>query len=249
MNRAISATPLALAQVGHHERARAAHSLGVALHDIERGAHIRREIDLVDHQEIGAGDAGPALGRDLIAGCDIDDVDREIGKLRRERRRQIVAAGLDQDQVELGELAPHVGDGGEVDRGVLADRGVRAAAGLDTGDALRRKRAGADQVLSVPLGVDVVGDGGDLIAFAQMLAQRIHQRGLARPDRAADADTQGTMWAFHRGHDRNNLVYWVSWRMLAISARKVAPPTSSSGVAVAACTAAATTGSSSASTR
>ena len=48
----------------------------------------------------------------------------------------------DQHQIELGEFLAHLGDRGEVDRGVLADRGVRAAAGLDTGNALGRKRAG-----------------------------------------------------------------------------------------------------------
>ena len=163
--------PVALAQVGHHERSDAAHALGIPLHDLKRGAHVGGEIDLIDHQEIGAGDAGTALGRDLVAGRDIDDVEREVGELGRERRRQVVAAELDQDQVELGELAPHVGDGGEIDRGIFANRGVRATAGLHTGDAFRRKRAGADQVLGIPFGVDIVGDGGDLVALTQMLAQ------------------------------------------------------------------------------
>ena len=97
---------------------------------------------------------------------------------------------LDQHEIELREFLPHLGDRREVDRGILADRGMRAAAGLDAGDALGRERAGAHQVLGVPLGVDVVGDGGDLETAAQPLAQGVHQRGLARADRAADADTQ-----------------------------------------------------------
>ena len=41
-----------------------------------------REVDLVDDQEVGAGDAGAALGRDLVAGRDVDDVDGEVGELR-----------------------------------------------------------------------------------------------------------------------------------------------------------------------
>ena len=52
---------------------------------------------------------------------------------------------------------------GEVHRGVLADRGVRAAAGLDADDALGRQRLGAHQDLRVLLGVDVVGDDRDLV--------------------------------------------------------------------------------------
>ena len=193
MKCAMSATPSPTRKFVITNGRDAAHLLGVALHHLERGADIGREIDLVDDQEIGARDAGPALRRNLVAGRDVDDIDREIGKLRRECRGQIVAAGFDQHQIEIGKFLSHVGDRGEIDRGILADRGVRTAAGLDAGDALGRERAGAHQIFGVPLGVDVVGDGGDLVAVAQMLAQRIHQRGLAGADRAADADAQGTV--------------------------------------------------------
>src|SRR5215210_2455101 len=48
-------------QIREYERPRAAHLLRVALHDFERGAHQRREIDLVDHEEVGLGDTGPTL--------------------------------------------------------------------------------------------------------------------------------------------------------------------------------------------
>src|SRR5216683_6367143 len=61
-------------EVGEHERAGAAHAFGIALHDFERGADVRRKIDLVDDQEIRAGDAGAALGGNLVAGGDVDDV-------------------------------------------------------------------------------------------------------------------------------------------------------------------------------
>src|SRR5262249_25396319 len=189
-----------------------------------------------------------ALGRDLVAGRDVDDVDGEIGELGREGGGEIVAARLDQDQVERGKFLPHLGDGGEVDRGILADRRVRAAAGLHPGDALGRERARAHQVFGVPLGVDVVGDGGDLVGAAPALAQRVHQRRLARADRAADADPQRTVGIL-RGHDRNSRVYWVSWRMPARSARNAAPPTSSSGVSSARVAVAETAPSSAASTR
>ena len=45
----------------------AAHLQRVALHDLERRADVRREVDLVDDQEIGARDAGAALARNLLA--------------------------------------------------------------------------------------------------------------------------------------------------------------------------------------
>ena len=61
-------------------------------------------------------------------------------------------------------------------------------------DAVRRQRAGACQELRVFLGVDVVGDRGDVVAAAQEFAQGVHQRGLAGADRAADADTKRAVW-------------------------------------------------------
>ena len=82
------------AQIGHHEGASAPHLLGVALHHFKRGADVRREIDLVDDQQIGARDAGAALGRDLVAGGDVDDVDGEIGELGRKGGGEIVAARI-----------------------------------------------------------------------------------------------------------------------------------------------------------
>ena len=125
---------------------------------------------------------------------------RQVGQLGAERRGQVVAAALDDHEVQLGELARQAVDGVEVDRRVLADRRVRAAAGLDADDALLGEGAAAHQELGVLLGVDVVGDDGDVEPIAQLLAQRIDQRGLARADGAGDADAKG----LRPRHDRNN---------------------------------------------
>jgi len=45
----------------------AAHPLGVAPHHAEVGADGRREVDLVDDEQVGLRDARPALARDLRA--------------------------------------------------------------------------------------------------------------------------------------------------------------------------------------
>ena len=89
-----------------------------------------------------------------------------------------------------GKRLRHGADRGEVDRAILADGGVRAAAGLDAHDALVGERARPHQDLGVLLGVDVVGDRAQIEAVAKRLAQRLHERGLAGADRAADADAQ-----------------------------------------------------------
>ena len=53
---------------------------------------------------------GPPFARDFVAGGDVDDVDRQIGKLRGKGRGKVVAARLDQDQVEIRKKAVHIGD-------------------------------------------------------------------------------------------------------------------------------------------
>ncbi len=102
---------------------------------------------------------------------------------------------------------------------------MRAAAGLDAHDALLRQRARHGQDARILLGVDVVGDGAEVVDVAEALAERLHQRRLAGADRTADADAQRTVrgWA----HDRNSLVYCVSCRSDARSERKAQPPRSS----------------------
>ena len=90
------------ADVGEHERPFAAHLLRVAVHDFQAGSDIRGKIDLVDDQKVAAGDARAALAGDFIAGGNVDDVDRQIRQFRAEGRGEVVAAGFDQDQIEVG---------------------------------------------------------------------------------------------------------------------------------------------------
>ncbi len=48
---------------------------------------------------------GPPLRGILSPAAHVDDVEREIRQLRAESRRQVVAAALDDDQIEVGEQA------------------------------------------------------------------------------------------------------------------------------------------------
>ena len=151
---------------------------------------MRREVGLVDDQQVGLRDAGAALARDLLAAGDVDHVEREVRQLGAEGRGEVVAARLDEDHVEVGEALLHALDRLEVDRRVLADRGVRASAGLDAHDALGRQRLGRDEQALVFLGVDVVRHDRELVALAQPLAEHLDERGLAGADGAADADAE-----------------------------------------------------------
>ena len=58
-------------QVGEDEGPTAALQLRIMGHHFERGADHRCEVDLIDDQEVGLGDAGAALARNLLTGGDI----------------------------------------------------------------------------------------------------------------------------------------------------------------------------------
>ncbi len=64
-----------------------------------------------------------------------------------------------------------------------------------------------------------------LVAIAHRLAERVHQGGLARAHRATDADAKRAVGGI--GHERNSLVYWVSWAMAQRSIIGAAVPRSS----------------------
>ncbi len=67
-----------------------------------------RKIGLVDHQEIGLEDAEPAFARDIVAAGRIDDEQPIVDELEREGRGEIVAAGLDQHDIEIREVRRQV---------------------------------------------------------------------------------------------------------------------------------------------
>ena len=161
-----------------------------------------RQIDLVDHQEVGARDARASLARNLLALGDVDDVDRRVDQLGAERGRQVVAAALDQQKLERGKFLLELAHRLEVGRRVLPDRRVRTSARLDPDDPVRRQRTPPHEELGVLLRVDVVGDDRHVEPGREPAAERLGQRGLPGADGAADADLQRTR---RRVHERNSL--------------------------------------------
>src|SRR3569833_3327568 len=87
-------------EVGEHKRLGAAHAPRIEFHHFQRRANIRRKINFIDYQQIGLGDAGPALARNLVASGDGDHVESQIGQLGTESGAEIVAATLDLVLIE-----------------------------------------------------------------------------------------------------------------------------------------------------
>src|SRR3546814_4041628 len=79
----------------------------------------------------------------------VDDIDGDVGQLGTEGSRQIVAAAFDQDQVERRKGAVQLPYRRKVYRSVLADRRVRASAGLDAQYPLGRQRSRPGQEFGI----------------------------------------------------------------------------------------------------
>ena len=72
----------------------------------EVGADVRGQVGLVDDEQVGGGDAGAALAGDVVAARDVDDEDLRVDQALGEGRGEVVAAGLDEHQVERAEPRP-----------------------------------------------------------------------------------------------------------------------------------------------
>ncbi len=184
--------PDAIFDLGEEVRAVAAHPAGVTVHDGEVGADGLGQIGLVDDEQVGLGDAGSAFAGDLVAPGDIDDLNGKIGQLPAKAGGEIVAAGLEQEQirakapVQLFERLQVQGD-------VIADGGMRAAPRLHRPDSLRFQRAVTDEEFAIFFGENIVGDCGDAHGTAEAEAKLEHQGCFAAADRTADADGEGAL--------------------------------------------------------
>ena len=160
---------------------------------------------------------GPTLARDVAAAGHVEHEDLRVDQRRREGRGQVVAAGLDENDVQRGEVALEVLDGQQVGGDVVADGGVRAGAGLDRADPLRVEDAGGAQEPGVLVGVDVVGDHAELQLGrrAPGRSSRSASSCRCRPGRrrrgAATASGRGGAVSACGSQARNNLWVVVAW--------------------------------------
>ena len=76
----------------------------VARHDAQVRADRFGDVCFVYHQEVCLRDARAPLSRDLIAAAHVDDVHDEVGELPGVVRREVVPAGLDEQQVGVVRL-------------------------------------------------------------------------------------------------------------------------------------------------
>src|ERR1043166_3247437 len=173
-----------------NDGAAAAHGMGVTLHTPQIGPDSLRQIRFVDDEQVGLGDAGAAFARNLITAGNINDVGAEVGQLAAEMGGKIIAARLDEKQVGL-KTAMEFLQGDQVCGDVFTDGGVRAPAGLHGADALGCQGLMPDEELSIFLGENVGGDGGDAHFVAQPQTEGQHEGGLAAADRPAHAHGKG----------------------------------------------------------
>ena len=188
-------------------RSTLAHLRRIPLHDLQISTNGLGQVNLVDHQQIRARDTRSTLARNLVATRDINHIDDKVGQLARVVRSEVITAGLDEEEIG-GELPLQVLQREQVGTDVLADGGVRAAAGLDGANTRRGEGFVAGEELGVfpvdrkdivrdnrSLGVpsadlpgkDIVRYGGDVIFVAHGQAERAHESCLARSNGSSRA--------------------------------------------------------------
>src|SRR5512140_1003847 len=94
----------AVLDLGKQEGAVASHAPGITVHHGKIGADGGRQVGLVDHEQVGLSDPRAALARDLIAAGNIYDLDGVIGQFTAETGGQVIAAGLEQEQIAMMDL-------------------------------------------------------------------------------------------------------------------------------------------------
>ena len=186
---------------------------GVGDHPRHIDADVRRQVGLVHHQQVRPVDTWSALAGDVPAAGDVEHEDLRVHQRRGERRGEVVAAGLDENDVERGEVVLEVLDGQQIGGDVVADGRVWAGAGLDRADPLRVEHARRAQEPRVLVGVDVVGDDAELQLGGQLPADRRDQRALAGADGPGDTEAKRLVSGQGLGgcQARNNLCVVVAW--------------------------------------
>src|SRR5438132_12680081 len=118
---------------------------------------MRRQVNLVDHQQVASGDSWAAFAGDFVSFGHIDDINGPVGQLGRKSGGQIVAPGFDNDCFQSRKFSFQLRDGGQVDTGILTNSAVRTAACLDSNNPLQGENLPAGQKLRILARVDVVG--------------------------------------------------------------------------------------------
>ena len=165
--------------------------LSVREHLVDVDADVRREVGLVHDEQIGSGDAGPALAGDVSPAGDVDEEDLRVDERRREGGGEIVAARLHENDVQRRKVLLQLLDGQQVRRDVVPDGRVRAGTGFDGADSVSVEHAGRPQEARVFVGVDVVGDDAQPQGVSQFRADQGDQRAFSSTYRPTDSDPQG----------------------------------------------------------
>ena len=83
-------------QIGEEIRQVAPHPLAVPIHDREIRPDVRSQIDLIDHEQIGASNPWAAFTWNLVACRDVNHVDNLVRQFRAECRGQVVTAAFNK---------------------------------------------------------------------------------------------------------------------------------------------------------
>ena len=99
--------------------------------------------------------------------ADINHINGQINQFGAGTGGQIITAGFEQDRAsKIGKLLFQIFHRGEIDRRILPDGGMRWQPLLEHREYGQKKAPGADQIISILTGIDIIGDNrhGNIIA-------------------------------------------------------------------------------------
>ena len=179
--------PKSISYLREDEGAIAPHLFRVTFHYFEVCSDGLGKVRFVDDQQVGLGDARPALAGDFVTARDIDNLDGVIGEFATEASSEVIPSGFEEEKIGF-EFAMKFFQSQKIGGNIFANSSVRTATRFDRTNAFCGKSLVVDQKFAVFLGEDVIGDRGQAELVAQAQAKLKHQCGLAASDRPADAN-------------------------------------------------------------
>src|SRR5580700_8388361 len=183
--------PHAIAQIGEKKWPAAPHLARIAIHHLERRPHIRRKVNLVNHQQIRPHNPWAAFARNFVTLGHVDHINPDIHQLRTERRAQIVAAAFNKYKFQARKTILKLSDSPQIHGSVLANRRVRTSARLHSSHSFGRQRPLPQQIFRVLFRVNVVRHDGKVAGRPQSLAQAVNKHCLSGSDGSRDSHSKG----------------------------------------------------------
>lgn len=178
--------------LGKDERSISPHFPGVTLHHCQIRPDGRRQIGLIDDQEVRLGQAGPTLSRYFVAPGDINHLNGEIRQFPAETGRKIIAARFQKEQLRVKFFVKLL-QGHKIRRDVLTNGCMGASTGFDRPNSSGLQGLMLLEEFAILPGKNVIGHRCQADLVAKLPTELQHERGFAAAHRSSHSDGKGPL--------------------------------------------------------